>query len=306
MNIVSLLPSATEIICSLGLRDQLVGVTHECNYPQSVVGLPIVTKTLNPHGISSLEIDQHVRQQLNTQKALYSLRMEVLEELKPDIIVTQALCEVCAVSEDEVLDAVCSLPGSPIVINLEPMCLQDMFDTLLMVGEATNKLEQSRSVVRELEIRVNAVRARTEDITLNEQVTVVFLEWLVPLFNAGHWTPELIEYAGGIDSIGNKHIPSVTTPWRKIQEADPDVIFIACCGFDEKRTAQDMPLLMANDGYHELNCLRNKRIYITNGNAYFSSPGPRLVDSLEILAHSLHPTIHPLPKGLPEALNYHL
>jgi len=303
MKIVSLLPSATEIICELGLRDQLVGVTHECDYPISVIGLPQVTQSRIPKDSTSRQIDNLVREQLETDTALYSLRMDVLESLKPDLIVTQALCDVCAVAEKEVLDAACDLPGNPRVVNLEPMTLQDVFDTLMLVGDATNQKVSATNVVKKLQARVDKVQQRTEQlIPLAKHPAVAFLEWIDPPFNAGHWSPHLIELAGGIDCLGNKYQPSQTTPWEKVVAAQPDVLFLALCGFEVERAQQDISILKSYPGYAELPCVKNDRVYLTDGNAFFNRPGPRLADSLEIIAHALHPQVHTLPSHLSAAL----
>lgn len=300
MKIVSLLPSATEIICALGLREHLVGVSHACDYPEDVVGLPIVTKSVIPHDASSIKIDQLVRSRLETTTALYSLNVELLEELQADIIVTQALCEVCAVAEVEITATICQLSNTPKLVNLEPMCLQDVFNTLLLLGEATNQETIAADVVNRLTVRVEKVRTLTEvHIKNQEYPKVAFLEWIDPPFNAGHWTPELIEMAGGEDCLGNKHQPSATTLWEDILESQPDVMFVACCGFSMSRAIEDLPILQSNDGWDDLPCVKNNRVYFSDGNSYFNRPGPRLVDSLEIMANALHPDVHSLGTDLP-------
>ncbi|MDT8429876.1 MAG: cobalamin-binding protein [Pseudomonadales bacterium] len=285
--IVSLLPSATEIICALGLQEQLVGVSHECDFPPGVEKLPAVTRTAIPKGLSSKEIDSTVNQLLQTEAALYHLNMDVLAALKPDLIVTQALCDVCAVSAEEVNAASCSLPGKPQVVNLEPMSLQQVFDTLSLLGEATGQQAMAQQALRGYERRITAVRKRSETLPPASRPRVAVLEWIDPLFNAGHWTPELVHMAGGIDCLGNANQPSHQIPDQSLQQADPDVLLIALCGFDLERTAQDMPLLQRLPGWQELKCVRNGQVYYTDGNAYFSRPGPRLVDSLELLAEIL-------------------
>lgn len=305
MRIVSLLPSATEIICEVGLGEHLVGVSHECDYPKYVKGLPSVTESLIPKNASSLEIDVAVREQLSTEKAIYHLDMDVLKDLNPDFIITQSLCEVCAVAEEEVLDAVCQLPGNAKIINLEPMTLEDVFDTLLLVGEETNFKQKSINAVNHLKKRVELVMDITEKhIPLASRPELIFLEWLNPTFNAGHWTPELIEYAGGISLLSNKHKPSSTLNWDSIVKADPDVLFIACCGYDLERTLLDMPILSSKVEWPKFKCVKNNKVHLTDGNAYFSRPGPRLVDGLEIMAHALHPKVHALPNNLVAAANY--
>ena len=299
MRIVSLLPSATEIVCALGLEDDLVGVTHECDFPPSVKSLPKVTRTLIPHDAASADIDALVRERLKVQTALYTLDVPTLERLRPDLLVTQALCDVCAVAEAEVQEAACGLPGRPQVLNLEPMSLQDVFETLLLVGRATGRTEQAREVVAALQARVDAVAARTATLSSDERPRVAFLEWIDPPFNGGHWNPTLIEMAGGVDVLGNAGQPSRTLVWEDLVQARPDVLFIACCGFDAERGSQDVPVLERQPGWAALPCVQNGRVYVSDGNAYFSRPGPRLVDSLEILAHALHPDLHPRLHPLP-------
>ena len=298
MKIVSLLPSATEIICALGLEEHLVGVTHECDYPPSVKNLPKVTKTLIPHDASSAEIDALVRERLKTQMALYSLEMPTLKRLGPDLLVTQALCDVCAVAEAEVQEAACRLPGRPRVINLEPMSLEDVFDTLLAVGQATGVEAEARWVVDGLRERVKRVEERTQLLSAASQPRVAFVEWINPIFSGGHWNPTLVAMAGGVDVLGAAGQPSRTLPWQQVVGSKPDVLFIACCGFGIERTREDVPLLRQLPGWHDLPCVREDRVYVADGNAYFSRPGPRLVDSLEMLARALHPDLFPEFKGV--------
>ncbi len=299
MRIVSLLPSATEIVCALGLESSLVGVTHECDYPAAVARLPKVTRTLIPHDASSADIDALVRERLRSAKALYTLDLPTLEALAPDLIVTQALCDVCAVAEAEVSAAACALPGQPRVVNLEPTCLDDVFACLGLVADAAGVAERGREVVAALQARVDAVATRSRDI--RTRPTVGLLEWIDPPFSSGHWTPELIALAGGRPLLGTAGERSRTLAWDDVRAADPDVLLIACCGFDVARTRQDLPILARQPGFADLTSARTDRVYVTDGNAYFSRPGPRLVDSLEILAHALAPDVHPLPAGLPAA-----
>ncbi len=299
MRIVSLLPSATEIICGLGLREQLVGVTHECDFPSDVADLPKVTQTLIPHDATSLEIDTLVREQLQTERALYRLDMPTLESLRPDLIVTQALCDVCAVAENEVQAAAQSLPSRPQVINLEPTTLEDVWECIRQVGVAAGCEANADRYVGDLQCRVEMVAERSRSI--EHRPRMILLEWIEPPFCAGHWSPQLVELAGGREAIGGVGQRSQTTPWDAIVAADPEVLIIACCGFDVPRTMQDLPILRAFPHWQSLTCVRSKRVYVVDGSAYFSRPGPRLVDSLEILAATLHPTLHPLPAGLPPA-----
>jgi iron complex transport system substrate-binding protein len=300
MKIVSLLPSATELVCGIGLRDQLVGVSHECDYPPSVVGLPILTSSRIPEGLDSGEIDRLVTDQLKNDEALYDLVMEPLTKLEPDLIVTQALCDVCAVSGNDVARAIGSLPGDPRVVNLEPICLNDVLDTVDLLAEAANCVEQGRRYRAELQGRIDLVAARSE--TIDDKPRVALLDWLDPLFDGGHWSPEIIALAGGEPCFGAKQEPSQRRDWNQLIEADPDAIFIALCGFNIERSLQDVEQFLACDGFAALQAKSHTKIFLMDGNAYFSRPGPRLVDALEIMAHALHPSIHSLPAGLPEAI----
>jgi iron complex transport system substrate-binding protein len=299
VRIVSLLPSATEIVCALGLQSSLVGVTHECDFPGGVAALPRVTRTLIPHDAASADIDALVRERLRTEKALYTLDLPTLEALRPDLIVTQALCDVCAVAESEVTAAACTLPGQPRVVNLEPTCLDGVFACLQVVADAADVTERGREVVAALRDRVAAVAARAS--ALRERPTVGVLEWIDPPFSSGHWTPELIAIAGGCPLLGDAGTRSRTLAWGDVRAADPEILLIACCGFDVARTRQDLPILARQPGFADLRSVRADRVYVTDGNAYFSRPGPRLVDSLEILAHAIDPSVHPLPAGVPAA-----
>lgn len=292
IRIVSLLPSATEIVCALGLQDQLVGVSHECDYPRGVASLPAVTHTAIPKGLTSKAIDEQVRGLLQHDAALYHLNIEVLRELAPTHIVTQALCDVCAVAAAEVEEAVCVLPGKPEVINLEPMSLQQVFDTFTLIGAATQREAAAALALASLQERVAVVAQKSATLSAAAKPRVAVLEWIDPLFNAGHWTPELVAMAGGIDCLGNLNRPSVSLAADALRSAEPEVLFIALCGFDLARTEQDLPLLERLPGWSDLACVRNDRVYYTDGNAYFSRAGPRLVESLEILAHALHPHLH--------------
>ncbi|MCI0330698.1 MAG: cobalamin-binding protein [candidate division Zixibacteria bacterium] len=297
MRIVSLLPSATEIICALGLEDQLVGVTHECDFPPSVWHLPKVTRTLIPADASSGEIDLLVRERLQTNRALYTLNLPVLEELRPDLIVSQALCNVCAVAEDEVRAAACMLPGGPRVINLEPQTLSEVLASCRQVARVAGVERSAEELIAALTARVEAVVARTAQ--LESRPRVALLEWLDPPFSSGHWSPELVRLAGGVEGLSQEGRPSRTLRWNDVLEWQAEVVFIACCGFSVERTLDDLPPLRSIPGWRDLPAVRAGRVYVTDGSHYFSRPGPRLVDSLEILAHTLHPEVHPLPGGLP-------
>lgn len=299
MRIVSLLPSATEIVCALGLEKELVGVTHECDFPPFVRQLPKVTRTLIPTEASSRAIDELVRERLTTQRALYSLDLPNLEALKPDLIVTQALCDVCAVAEEEVRAAACLLPGTPKVINLEPQTLTEVLASIQQVGAAVGISSHADNIVAQLTARVEAVSARTAG--LQHRPRVALLEWLDPPFSCGHWSPELVRLAGGVEGLGKEGQPSRTLRWEEVLSWNPEGVLIACCGFDIERTLEDVPALWKVPGWLDSAACRSGQVYVVDGSQYFSRPGPRLVDSLEMLAHALHPETHPLPDGLDPA-----
>lgn len=299
MNIVSLLPSATEIICSLGLRDSLLGVSHSCDFPADVHDLPVLTSTTVPRVATSEEIDRHVRAELATRDALYALDVEALAKLEPDVIVAQTLCDVCAVSSGDVLSAIARLPTHPALIELEPTCLNDVFTDVRRVGAMTRTPRQADAVVAELEARLHRVRQRNDLIPVSERPRVVFLEWLDPPFNGGHWNPEIVELAGGIDCLGAPGLPARTLEWTEVVDSLPEVVFVACCGFDAKRTEVDLERLARTPYWSELPAVRSGHVYFVDGDAFFSRPGPRLLDALEAMAHCLHPHHHPSSKNCP-------
>jgi iron complex transport system substrate-binding protein len=294
MRIVSLLPSATEIVCALGLEDQLVGVTHECDYPPPVRFLPQVTRTLIPAGVTSSEIDRLVGERLQTTRALYRLDLPTLQDLRPDMLVTQSLCDVCAVSPNEVQAALAQLSCNPLVVNLEPQSLEGLFEAIRHVASAAGV--SADETIRHLRARIEAVAGRSATLAVRPRVTV--LEWLDPPFSSGHWNPELVRLAGGIEGLGKEGHPSRRLRWEEVFAWQPEVIVVACCGFNVKRTFQDLAGVQSIAGWHELPAVRSGRVFIANGSHYFNRPGPRLIESLEPLAHAIHPDHHPLRDSL--------
>lgn len=293
MRIVSLLPSATEIVCSLGLEEQLVGVTHECDFPPGVRTLPKVTTTLVPTDVSGRAIDAIVRDRIGAGAALYSLDLEALERLRPDLIVTQTLCNVCAVAEDEVRDASCALPTAPTVLNLEPQTLDQVLASIGDVGRAVGVRDRARQTVGALRRRIDAVVSACA--RERHRPRVALLEWLDPPFSTGHWNPELVRMAGGVDGLGREGQPSVTLEWSQVIAWQPEVVVISCCGFTAERAMEETAVLRDVPGWSELPAVRAGRVWVTDGASYFSRPGPRLVDSLELLGHVLHPASVALP-----------
>ena len=293
MRIVSLLPSATEIICAIGLEDELVGVTHECDYPRTVLNLPKVTRTLIPTEATSAEIDALVRERMSGKSSLYSLDMDALEALNPDLIVTQALCDVCAVAEEEVRDAACRLSSLPGVLNLEPETLDQVFAAIHQVGVVTEREARAEELLARLRERTARVVERSA--AASHRPRVALLEWLDPPFSTGHWNPELVRLAGGVDGLGREGAKSITLQWRQVIEWRPEVVLISCCGFTAERTLEEVGVLRTVPGWSELPAVRDRRVFVTDGASYFSRPGPRLVDSLELLGHVIHPNLNPLP-----------
>ncbi len=279
MTIVSLLPSATEIIAALGLEDRLVGVTHECDFPPSVRALPKVTRTLIPTDATSGQIDELVRERMKTDRALYTLDLPTLEALAPDVIVTQTLCGVCAVAEEEVRAAACELPAAPTIINLEPKNLEQVLESIADVARTLDV--PSDRVLAGLRGRIDNVVARGS--RLDRRPRVALLEWIDPPFACGHWNPELVRLAGGIEGLGVEGEPSRMIEWQHVIEWNPEVIVIACCGFTVERTMEEISLLDSVPGWNDLAAVQAGHVHVVDGAAYFSRPGPRLVDSLEIL-----------------------
>ena len=280
--IASLLPSATEIVRALGLESSLVAVSHSCDFPGRIASLPRVTRTRVPKEASSAEIDAVVRDCLAQGDSLYELDVETLDRLRPDLVITQALCEVCAVGPGEVGRAVPALRSAPDVLTLEPRTLEGAFETVLEVGRATGRQAQADTLVASLRRRVEAVRARTKLRPVRPRVA--FLEWVDPPICGGHWNPELVELAGGTDGLGERGRPSRTVDWGEILAWRPEVMVLACCGFNAERARREVAILRQRPGFDGLPCARSGRIYVLDGVGHFSRPGPSLVDSLEALA----------------------
>lgn len=294
MRIVSLLPSATEIVYALGLGDALVGVTHECDEPAAARALPVVTHSLLDHsGASSDEIDGAVRQQLGAGLSLYGLNEPLLARLAPDLVLTQALCEVCAVPYDEVARAVRDVSAeygthAPQVLSLEPNGLDDILATIELVGAAAGVPARAAALVAGLRARVARVQAQVAGISRRPRVACI--EWLNPIFGPGHWLPELVTLAGGQPGLGTAHTNSQRVGWGDVIAFAPEVIVITPCGFDLARTvAEAQAVLPRRAGWPALPAVRNGRVYAVDGNAYFSRPGPRIIESLELLAELIHP-----------------
>jgi iron complex transport system substrate-binding protein len=288
--IVSLIASATEIVCALGCQEQLVGRSHECDYPESVKRLPVCTEPkFNTEGASG-EIDRRVKAVLRDSLSVYRVDEERLRELEPDVIITQAHCDVCAVSLRDVERAVCAwLRACPKLVALTPNALADVWTGMEEVAEALEVPERGTDLVRGLQGRMAEIESQTRGLA--DRPTVACIEWIEPLMAAGNWMPELVERAGGVNLFGaaGQHAPWLT--WEELCARDPDVIVLLPCGFDIARTRRDLPLLTGRPGWERLRAVRADRVFVADGNQYFNRPGPRLVESLEILAELLHPKV---------------
>ncbi len=298
--IASLLASGTEILYALGLGDRVVAVSHECDYPAEAARKPRVTRTLVDAAGTSRQIDEQVRGMSAGGAALYEIDAARLAALRPDLIVTQAQCDVCAVRYADVVCAVETMPElrSTQVVALNPQTYGDIFDDVLRVGQAAGCAAAAERFVATLKGRVEAVRDRANGVIGTDAVRrprVVGLEWLDPIMVAGNWMPEMIALAGGVCRLteAGRHSPYV--PWPTVVAEDPDVIVVMPCGFDLERTLDEAALLPRLPGWHDLAAVRAGRVYAVDGNAYFNRSGPRMVDSLEILAHLIHPKVFPPP-----------
>lgn len=289
--IVSLISSATEMLFLLGLDRQVVGVSHECDYPPQIVGLPRLTHSLVDAAASSRAIDDQVREFALGQQALYAIDVDELARLKPDLIITQAQCDVCAVRYDDVVDAVRGNPAlaTTEIIALNPQRLADVLQDIQRIAAATGCEGRAGEVLAELEERVQQVRQATSALAAEERPRVALLEWIDPPMLAGNWTPELVHWAGGVDGLPSDGRHSEYANWQDIAAFDPEVLMIMPCGFDVHRVIVEAQVLAQRPEWANLTAVRTGRVFAADGNAYFNRSGPRLVDSLEILAHLFHP-----------------
>ena len=290
MKIASLLPSATEIVCALGLVDSLVGVTHECDYPSEVTGKPVLTASrIHGTALTSAEIDHAVSTRLGGHQSLYTLDDERLRAFQPDLVLTQELCAVCAVSYAEVQKAARLLDGGTRVVSLEPTRLEEVFGTIELVGKMTGRTAQAAELVASLHARVAAVRARITDQTPRPRVWVC--EWLDPPYAAGHWVPDQVEAAGAREIFHRSGIPSARMAPDQVVVAAPEVIVLAPCGFHLDEIEREMGRVTTFSGWDEIPAVRVKEVWAVDASSFFSRPGPRLVAGVELLAQILRPDL---------------
>jgi iron complex transport system substrate-binding protein len=287
MRIVSLVPSATEMLFALGVGDEVTAVTHECDYPAAVLDLPKVTRDVIGPGLAPAEIDRAVRELTEQGRAIYELDEAALRRLQPDLIVTQALCAVCAVSYDDVRAIADRLEPRPEVLSLDPHTLGEMLGDVRTLAQATDRKDAGVDLVQDAASRIDRVRLA---VRAAQPVSVAALEWLDPVFIAGHWTPQLIEYAGGHDLLGMAGEHSERRTWDEVRAAEPEVVIVMPCGYDADRALEE-----AYAYADELESLGARRVVAVDAAGLFSRPGPRLIEGLELLGHILH------PEALPEA-----
>jgi iron complex transport system substrate-binding protein len=292
VRIVSLVPHATELLFSLGLGPEVVGVTHECDFPPEAAALPRVTADVLPSGLSAAEIDAAVRERTLEGEAIYQLDRDALAKLDPDLIVTQALCPVCAVSYEEVAEVARTLPGSPRVIALDPKTLGETLGDVRTLALASDRRDAGIDLVARAAGRIDRVKLAVRG---RPRPRVAAIEWLDPVYIAGHWTPQMIELAGGEDVLGLAGEPSQTVSWEELAATQPEIVVVMPCGYDAPRAHAEA--LAYEDRLAELDA---RLIVAVDASAYFSRPGPRLIDGLELLAHILHPAR--VPEAPPAAL----
>ena len=296
MRVISLLASATEMVAALGCLDQLVGRSHECDYPPEVRVLPVVSRVQINVETSSAEIDAQIKQLAQAEEpeddalralSIYAIDVEMLQALRPDVIFTQTQCEVCAVSERDVTRAVEQLTGfQPRIVSLAPHRLEDVWEDVLRVGDALKRRAQAKELARGYRERLAQLARVTS--SQGQKPRVVVLEWLDPLMAAGNWMPELIEVAGGSSVFGEIGLHSPWLSWQELQAADPDVLVLSPCGFTIERTLQDVPILERHPAWRSLKAVQRGRVYAIDGNAYLHRSGPRLVESAGLLAYAIH------------------
>jgi iron complex transport system substrate-binding protein len=292
MRIVSLLPSATEIVCAIGLGDELVGVTHECDYPPEAVGKPVMTRSVQDlSSSSSRDIHRLVSASVHGGSSLYALDEDALAAARPDLIVTQELCRVCAVSYREVNDAARAIDADITVVSLEPTSIEGIFNTISTVGAMAEAEDQAVDLVESLRERLGAVEAHVQARREagRRPPRVVGLEWLDPPFALGHWVPEQVRRAGGWDLLGADGEASVQTTWDAVGEVDPEMLLLMPCGFHLTETVAEWERTARPPGYADLSAVRRDQIFALDGSAYFSRPGPRVIDGIELLAEIFDP-----------------
>ncbi len=289
MRIVSLLPSATEILFALGFDKEIVGVSHECDFPAQAKTKRVVIHSRLPHDVSPSEIDRLVREYVSRGESLYSVDAEALAELAPDLIITQDLCQVCAASPDDLAATLARFPELPEVLCLNPQDLGDVWRDILWVGEATCRGHEAEALLKGIGTKLGELERQLEG--MEHRPSVAVLEWLEPFYVAGHWVPEMIEVAGGKDALGKKRTPSFRVTAQDVIDAAPEILLIAQCGYSAKQARDEYFRMTFPEEWSAIPAVRNSRVYAMDASGYFSRPGPRLISGIEALAKILHPEV---------------
>ncbi len=288
--IVSFLPSATEIACALGLTDQLVGITHECDYPVEIEGKPVVVRSALPiETMNQREIDVAVAERMRAGHSLYQVDEKLLQELAPDLILTQDLCQVCAPSGTEVSQALNLLPKKPRILWLTPNSLEQIFANVRELGEATGRAKEADELIANGRARLEKIAAVTR--RLSHRPRVFCMEWLDPVYCSGHWVPEMVTLAGGVDALSREGKDSVRVSWDDVVKWAPEVLIVTPCGFNLEKSIEQSRQLVRHPGWSDLPAVREGRAYAVDANSFFARPGPRVVDGTELLAHLIHPDL---------------
>lgn len=288
--IVSFLPSATEMVCALGLADRLMGITHECDYPPDIAGKPIVVRSaLSLENMTLPEIDSAVTERLRNGLSLYCVHEALMREISPDLILTQNLCQVCAPSGNEVSQLLNVLPVKPQILWLTPKCLEQIFENLRELGDATGRSGKAEELIVAGHARLEKVAAVTRRVSSRPRVFC--MEWVDPVYCCGHWVPEMVRIAGGIDELGRDGADSVRIRWNDVLQWRPEVLIVMPCGFGLDKSANQARHLSGYPGWDQLPAVRANRVYAVDANSYFARPGPRVVEGTALLAHLLHPDL---------------
>ena len=289
MRIVSLLPSATEIVYALGLGDQLSAVTHECDYPPQALEKPVITSSVLDPGSSSIQIHKGITGLVHEGKSIYHLDEDLLREIKPDLILTQEICDVCAISYGVVQEAAKILEGDQEILSLEPNFLGDILSNIRLVGEKTGKKQEAKALLTKFEERINNVVTKTSHIT--DRPRVYCMEWIDPPFAAGHWISEMVSMAGGEEGLARLGQPSEQIEWQDVLDFAPEIVIFMPCGFNLERTIEECKQARTYPNWSDLPAVKTGRVFTVDGSSYFNRPGPRIIDGLEILAQIIHPDI---------------
>jgi iron complex transport system substrate-binding protein len=286
MRIVSLIPSATEILFALGLGDQICGVSHECDFPAAARSKRVVVHPRIPDGLAAGEIERRVREYVSRGESLYVVDAAALAEIDPDLIITQDLCHVCAATPDDLAAALNGLTRMPRILTLDPQSLDDVYEDIHRVAEAAGRASEAARVIASLRGRVAAVENAVEG---RARPRVLCLEWLDPPYPGGHWVPQMVEHAGGIDVLGKVRVPSVPVAWEAVLATQPDVVFIMPCGYGAEKAASEYAVAPLPKAWSDIPAVRSGKVFCVDGSSYYSRSGPRLVDGIEILAALIHP-----------------